>query len=226
MEDVIEKDMTPKLIGETYLRKANENSKQKEKYGLYKCQYCGKEWEVMIKSIKNGNTKSCGCSQHLGTHNLTKHRFFNTYANMYNRCYNSSIRAYYWYGGRGITICEEWLDITNFIHWAEETYPHIEGYTLDRIDVNKEYSPDNCRWTDRNTQAVNKRTPQTNTSGFVGVFWNPINKNWRASLTFKNEKINLGSHKTKEEAVQARDSYIIENNLPHKLSTDYVKETK
>ena len=62
-----------------------------------------------------------------------------------------------------------------------------------------------------------------NTSGFVGVFWNPLNKNWRASIRFKNKKIDLGSYKIKEEAVLERDKYILENSLPHKLSSSYAK---
>ena len=226
MEDVIEKDMTPKLIGETYLRKANENSKQKEKYGLYKCQYCGRNWEVMVKSIKNGNTKSCGCSQHLGTHNLTKHRFFNTYTNMLGRCYNKNYKQFNDYGGRGITVCEEWLDVVKFIEWCESTCPNEKGISLDRIDNDKGYSPENCRWVDKSTQAINQRMRRTNTSGFVGITWDKNKGRWSARVQiFKRGKY-IGYYLSKEEAVQARDSYIIENNLPHKLSTDYVKEIK
>ena len=225
MEDVIEKDMTPKLIGETYLRKPSENSRQKEKYGLYKCQYCGKEWEVMIKSIKNGNTKSCGCLNG-DAHGLTSHRFYKTWKHMVDRCNNPKIKAYKDYGGRGITVCEEWLDVGNFVAWAEATHPNIEGVSLDRIDNDKGYSPENCRWADATTQAINQRVQRSNTSGYVGIWQSTNSSSWVSAINFKNERIHLGTFKTKEEAVQARDKYIIENNLPHKLSTDYVKEIK
>ena len=113
-------------------------------------------------------------------------------------------------------MCEDWKDITNYVKWAESTY--VEGMTMDRKDNNKGYSPENCRWADASTQNTNQRMSSKNISGFVGVFWNPLNKNWRASLRFKNKKIDLGSYKIKEDAVQARDNYIVENNLPHKLS--------
>jgi hypothetical protein len=121
-------------------------------------------------------------------------------------------------------VCDEWLDVANFIHWAEKTYPNIEGYTLDRVDNEKGYSPENCRWADKTTQAINQRMNSTNVSGYTGVFWNPINKRWRCYITSNKQVTNIGSFKIKEEAVQARDNYIIENNLPHKLSTDYKRE--
>lgn len=68
-KNVIEKDMTPKLIGETYLRKVSENSHQRYTYGLYECQYCGTQWECRTTVINRGVTKSCGCQKgvrHMG----------------------------------------------------------------------------------------------------------------------------------------------------------------
>ena len=126
----------------------------------------------------------------------------------------------------GITVCEEWLDVRNFIAWCDLTYPNIEGVSLDRIDNNKGYSPENCRWADASTQALNQRVQRSNTSGFVGIWQNSKTSSWVASITFKNNNTYLGTFSTIEEAVLARDNYITQNNLPHKLSTDYVKETK
>ena len=75
-ENVIEKDMTPKLIGETYLRKPTETSRQRYKYGVYMCQYCGEEFECPVSNVKRGHTKSCGCLKG-DAHGLTSHRFYN-----------------------------------------------------------------------------------------------------------------------------------------------------
>ena len=226
MENIIKKDMTPRLIGETYLRKVSENSHQRCTYGLYECQYCGTQWECRTTVINRGVSKSCGCFTLNRTHNLTSHPLYKTWHNMKDRCYNPKFKQYEDYGGRGIRVCEEWLDIRNFIKWVDTDSNWEEGLSLDRIDNDKEYSPDNCTFSTRTIQSINQRQQSNNTSGYVGINWDTRVSKWRARVhMFKKEK-HIGTFKTIEEAVQARDNYIIENNLPHKLSTAYVKETK
>ena len=226
MEEELEKDMKLKLIVETYMRKATENSTRKYRYGLYECQYCGIHWECLTSNITYNKIKGCGCQKgkHLETHTLSGHIFYNTWNAMTQRCLNINHPNYIDYGGRGITVCEDWLDVATFLKYAEATYPNIEGYTLDRIDNDKGYSPENCRWADKTTQSLNHRKYKSNTSGFVGICWDKPNKNWAASVSFNSKEQRIGSFKTIEEAVQARDNYIIENKLPHKLSTDYQKD--
>ena len=222
-EDV--KDMTPKLIKDLGMRFISDKSRQRVRYRLYECQYCGREFEGSVDSVKRGQTKSCGCLVGgLVTHGLTQHRFYQTWRSMRGRCINPKDRGYKNYGGRGITVCEEWLDVRNFIAWCEMTHPNTEGISLDRIDNDKGYSPENCRWADKTTQAYNKRMQKSNTSGFVGVSYYDNIKKWRAKITVNKILKHIGLFLTIEEAVQARDNYIIENNLSHKLSTDYVKE--
>ena len=219
MENI--KNMTPKLIKELGMRFPTELSKQRSRYGLYECPYCENTFECRISSVNMRYTKSCGCLKG-DAHGLTSHRFYKTWKQMVDRCTNPKIKAYKDYDGRGITVCEEWLNIRNFVDWCDLTHPNQEGYTLDRINNDKGYSPENCTWSDKSTQAINRRMRRTNTSGFVGVGFNKSKGKWEASLKLNNIYKYIGSFLTIEEAVQARDNYIIENKLPHKLSTDYI----
>ena len=219
-EDIEEKDMTPILIKDLGMEYPTEISKRKGHYGIFKCPYCGKEFKAVLANVKRENTKSCGCF--LGnriTHGLTKHRFYPTWNNMKKRCYDKKSLDYPTYGGRGITVCEEWLDVRNFIKWADETY--INEMTLDRIDNNKGYFPDNCRWADKTTQVINRRKAKNNTSGYTGVIWHKGRKAWYSTISVNKKRISLGYFKDKMDAVKARDDYITENKLPHKLSTKY-----
>ena len=230
MEEELERDMTPRLIGETYMKYPTENSRQKYRYGLYECQYCMNEFEANSYNIKYSKVApSCGCQEHRPReksikHNLTKHRFYSTWAKMVHRCSNPNNKGYKNYGGRGITVCEEWLDVRNFITWCDATHPNIEGLSLDRIDVDGNYEPNNCRWADASTQSLNQRISTANTSGFVGVDFRPSENKYVTRITVLGDRVYLGYFDSIEEAVLARDNYIIENNLPHKLSTDYKRE--
>ena len=213
------KDMIPKLIGETWRKYPTETSKQKATYGLFECQYCKKEFEAQSNNIKHG-LKSCGCLRKSNnkTHGLESNRFYQTWYAMKYRCYNTKRREYKWYGARGMTVCEEWQDVTNFVAWAESTHPNMEGYTLDRIDNDKGYSPENCTWSDKTTQAINQRRMKNNTSGYVGIYWNKASKKWDAKIGVNSKLVHIGTFPLIENAIEARDNYIIENGLPHKLS--------
>ena len=223
------RDMTPKLIGETYMKYPTEKSSKKIKFGLYQCCYCGKSWECSSSLIKTGRTKSCGC-QKINTlgikHGLYNNRFYATWNNIFKRCTNPKNKYYKDYGGRGITVCEEWLDVTIFIAWCESTHPNMEGYTLDRIDNDKGYNPENCRWADRSTQSINQRIQKNNKSGVVGVHYYKGNVKWVAYISVTNTRKHIGYFDSIEEAVQARDQYILDNKLPNKLSTDYKLKEK
>ena len=221
----IEKDMTPVLLEDLGMRYPTENSKHKFRYGLYQCQYCGNEFEAKIQHIKSGNTKSCGCL--INKHDLTKHRLYSTWGAMKARCYNPNSKAYKYYGARGIKVCDRWLDINNFIEDMYHSYQ--ESLTLDRIDVNGNYDPDNCRWTTKEVQHRNTREIyKNNTSGFRGVAWNKQFSKWRVNIGIGNKIIFLGYYQTALEAAKAYETYVRLNNLEHNftpaLSEDEIKE--
>lgn len=118
---------------------------------------CGKEKIIRSCHLKNGHTTSCGCydAEVKYKHGLSKHPLFNVYTTMIHRCYSIKSKSYKSYGRRGIKVCEEWFEeFLNFYNWSLDNGYKI-GLQLDRIDNNKEYSPKNCRFVSRNTNANN-----------------------------------------------------------------------
>ena len=219
MEENVEKDMTPVLLEDLGMRYPTEESKERRRYGLYQCQYCGKEFEANTGNIKSGNTKSCGCHsyRYRNPHGLSYHHLYNTWALMKNRCYNPKDKRYKDYGARGIIICDRWLDIANFI---EDMYPsYQEGLTLDRIDVNGDYELDNCRWAIASIQSQNTRDLyKHNKSGYRGVYWHNRDTRWIAQIYINNKRVYLGSFHTALEAGKVYERYVRLNNLEHNFT--------
>ena len=212
-------EKVPELLEDLGMKFPTENSKQKTRYGLYECPFCGNEFRALTNNIKRGTTKSCGCLT-TATHGLTKHRMYSIWRGMMERCYNMSKVEYKNYGGRCISVCERWHNIENFI---EDMVPSFEeGLTLDRINVDGNYEPDNCRWADKSTQTQNtRRLRSTNKSGYRGVSWDKRVCKWRVQIAVNNKVKHLGCFTTPEEAARVYDQYIIDNNLEHTKNFDY-----
>lgn len=147
-------DLTGKRFGRLVATKYLGNS-------CWECQCdCGKITNVGIGDLKNSHTRSCGCLflETIRTHGLANSRLYKIREGMITRCYKKNSISYDNYGGRGITICDEWLnDFMSFYNWAMAN-GYDDNLTIERIDVNGNYEPSNCKWITNSEQSKNKRS--------------------------------------------------------------------
>lgn len=163
-------DLTGQRFGKLLVVERAENTLQGQARWRCKCD-CGNESIVRGADLRLGNTITCGCGAHERMTKMNyKHgatfrnktsRLYNVWSGMKQRCNYEKHASYKYYGGRGIRVCKEWDDFEAFKEWAEshgyDNSPKRGECTLDRINVNGNYEPDNCRWVSMKEQAANKR---------------------------------------------------------------------
>lgn len=145
------------------LRVIERMPNNKKNQAVWKCQCdCGRIVIVASGHLRSGHTQSCGCygrqmaSEYHTTHGMKGTKLFSVYHTMKGRCYNPSDHKYHRYGMRGIKMCDEWLNNPeSFYDWALAN-GYKEGLSIDRINNDGNYCPENCRWVDAKTQANNK----------------------------------------------------------------------
>ena len=143
---------------------------QKKRKVRCKCE-CGTEKDYFLDLIRRGHTVSCGCfnlemsTQRRRTHGTSYDGIYHVYYTMLSRCTNPKNKAYNRYGGKGITVCEEWVNsYMSFYNWSMSN-GWKQGLTIDRIDNNKGYCPSNCRWTTMKVQSNNRSNSKYHTIG-------------------------------------------------------------
>ena len=153
------------VIGLDHINEYVDSKGQKRRIQFYLCECdCGNKTVVCRNSLKCANTKSCGCynveclvKRHK-KHNMAGTKIYKVWTGMKKRCYNKNEPMYKNYGARGIVVCDEWINnFESFYNWAMKT-GYKEGLSIDRIDYNGNYEPNNCRWATQIQQQNNKRS--------------------------------------------------------------------
>lgn len=185
---------------------------------LCKCD-CGNEKLVLGQNLLSGHVQSCGCLHsekskariveynsaiNREIHGETRTRLYRIWEGIKTRCFKQTHKSYKDYGARGVTMCDEWCNsFTAFRDWSLAN-GYNDKLSIDRIDVDGDYSPQNCRWVAPSVQASNKRILSRNTTGYTGVSYNKASGKFVAYITRNYKMIHLGVFDTVEAAADAR----------------------
>lgn len=201
-------DLSGKRFGRLVVVSFNESVNGNPKWNCV-CD-CGNEVVCYSSNLKKkGHTTSCGCYRADKTTEMrttkggaSKHPLWGVYKQMVERCHKEDSASYYNYGARGIAVCERWL--ISAVNFYEDLGPCPEGMSLERVDNNLGYSPENCKWETKSRQQFNQRMAPTNTSGRTGVYWRKDRETWSVQIDYQNETIRLGCYKSFEKACEVR----------------------
>lgn len=164
---------------------------------------CGSNKEIVVEgsNLTTGHTKSCGClrKEHKTTHGLSSHPLYGVGMKMKDRCYNPQHMSYENYGGRGIKVCDRWLEsFENFYNDVLEGYS--EGLQLDRRNNDGNYEPENTRWVTNQQNQMNKRSWKNGTSKYKGVCWSKASGKWVSTISKDGRVTHLGFFLDEDEA--------------------------
>ena len=163
---------------------------------LYAKGYCFRHYNQKRRGVELKLTKP-------ERHGMTEDNRYSVWKSMKSRCYYKKHKNYKNYGGRGIEICERWNN--SFLAFCEDMGERHNGMSLDRIDVNGNYEPSNCRWATHSEQCRNTRVNKNTKSGYKGVnYFKPTNR-YRARIFVDGKEIHLGYFENVEDAIKARN---------------------
>lgn len=201
------------VVGSKYFRltviKETDERKDRKKIYLCDCDCGNKNIKIVGTRLYKGQVKSCGCISTENPANLRHGHYvnhkveFNAYKNMVGRCTKPHLKVFPSYGGRGIKVCDRWLEsFENFLEDMGERPSPV--HSLDRVDNNGDYEKSNCRWATKVVQNHNKRHLGNKTNSIKGVSYSERDDLWIAFITINTQKIVLGYFKNEGDAAKAR----------------------
>ena len=206
------KDLTGQKFGRLTVAEKKGTDNRGEVLWVCEC-VCGEQSIVLGGNLRSGHSKSCGCLKgevlrgKATTHGMSRSRvagkqqarIYGIWADMKRRCLNPNKREYKWYGGRGITVCDEWQEFQPFYFWAIQN-GYADNLTIERKDNDGNYGPGNCEWIPLGKQALNTTknvrltydgrtmtmTEWSQEKGLgVSTLWNRLRNNWDLSLALE-----------------------------------------
>ncbi|ULT55402.1 AP2 domain-containing protein [Neobacillus drentensis] len=205
-------DLTGQRFGRLTVIRFSHTDKRYKVYWDCQCD-CGNEKTIVSFNLTSGKTQSCGClHKEVAAERLLKHgndrigkrtREYEIWVHMISRCENINDKSFPDYGGRNIKVCDNWR--TSFEKFLEDMGERpTDKHSIDRIDVNGNYEPSNCRWATKEVQSRNTRVYKTNKTGVSGVYFNKKLNKYQARIAVNGKHIHLGCFLTLEEAANAR----------------------
>lgn len=196
------KNMSGLKFGRLTVIDRTENTVQGQAQWNCICE-CGKIIKARGFCLRSGHTKSCGClsvdvSTKLNTsHGMSNTKEYSTWQSIKYRCYNEKSEYYEIYGGRGIVVCDRWLE--SFKNFYEDMGDApTEDHQIDRINTNGNYEPDNCRWVTSQQNSQNRRNKSNSLSKYKGVY--KSGNKWVANITIDGVQRIIGTYDTEKEA--------------------------
>ncbi len=215
-----QQDFKMKIIKDLGMQHIDGASRQ-YRSALFECNSCKEPQQYTAESARYKKVKVClKCSYKNRAEKTAKHgdyktRLYKIHKGIKTRCLDSNGRDFKRYGAKGITVCDEWLDYLTFKEWALSN-GYCENLSIDRIDNNKGYRPDNCRWADDSIQVSNRQKQKRNKTGFIGI--EKRGESFSLGLQYRHKYIIRKTFSNIYKAAIVRDAVIKLYNLPHVLN--------
>lgn len=210
----VAQDLTGMKFGKlTVIKRSEENDRQGKPMWICSCS-CGNIKAIRSSVLLKGQAKSCkmckGFSTPLYVRNHAN-RLYHTWSGIIQRC-KGNCTSHEYYFEKGISVCKEWLDFDMFAKWAIEN-GYGPGLEIDRIDSDRDYSPDNCRWVTHKKNSRNRKARSNNTTGTPGVQPRKYRSGrivYRVSIETDDGRVNVGTFEDLDSAVAARKNAELE----------------